>query len=317
MPRDSDPRLCIMGLNQYSKLSNILDALPGDDLVEVLTAPTGRPGHGVRTLFRAYVASFVLNTASISAALRRIQDDPRLTEIVGGTPTKQAVSRFLTKLKDHPGLLDACMAALVDGVREFLPDLGESVAVDSTDIKAWSGRRRLDPDAQSSVKTGTDGRPHWWYGFKTHLTCDTRYELPLYAFVTPANKSDVQQLPPGIEGVRAMGLNPTHVLADAGYDSYANIAYVEDMGAVPIIRRKKLKNRTLPEPTKAWWTLYRKRTGIERIFGRAKDFRRLNRLTLKGLEKATVHCLCAILALLAGALAALLLGQPELVRCVA
>ena len=81
--------------------------------------------------------------------------------------------------------------------------------------------------------------------------------------------------------------------------------------------RNSAISRVLPEPTKAWWTLYRKRSGVERIFGRAKDFRRLNRLTLKGLAKATVHCLCAILALLAGALAALLLGQPELLRCVA
>ena len=209
------------------------------------------------------------------------------------------------------------MAALVAGVREFLPDLGEHVAVDSTDIKAWSSWRRSDPDAQSSVKTGTDGRPHWWYGFKAHLTCDTRYELPLYAFVTPANKSDVQQLPPGIEGVRAMGLNPTHVLADAGYDSYANFAYVEGIDAVPIIKRKKLKNRPLPEPTTAWWTAYRARSGVERMFGRAKEHRRLNRLTLKGVQKATVHVLVSLLTLLAFALAALLLGfAGDLRSCV-
>ena len=70
----------------------------------------------------------------------------------------------------------------------------------------------------------------------------------------------------------------------------------------------------LPEPTKAWWVLYRKRSGVERIFGRAKDFRRLNRLTLKGIEKATVHCLVSLLTLLAFALAALLLGFADDLR---
>ena len=303
-----------MGLSQYTRLSNILDALPDNGLVDALTAPTGRPGHGALILWRAYVACFVLNSSTISAGLRQIGDDPLLSEVVGGAPSKFALSRFIRKLKDHTDLLDACMASLVSGVREFLPDLGEQVAVDSTDIKAWSSWRRSDPDAQSSVKTGTDGRPHWWYGFKAHVACDTRHEIPLHGFVTPANKSDVQQLPPSIEGVRAMGLNPTHVLADAGYDSAANIAYVEEIDAIPIIKRRKLKGRVLPEPTKAWWVLYRKRSGVERIFGRAKEHRRLNRLTLKGLAKATVHCLTAMLTLLAHALATLLLGLPEQVR---
>ena len=304
-------------LSLRERLKLIVEALPSTGIIERLTAHTGRPGYGVDVLFRAYVAVFVMNAPTISAGLRAIEDDPALMEIVGAAPTKYALCRFIKKLKDHTDLLDASMAGLVSGVREFLPDLGEHVAVDSTDIKAWSSWRRSDPDAQSSMKTGTNGRPHWWFGFKTHLTCDTRYELPLYAFVTPANKQDVQQLPQGIEGVRAMGLNPTHVLADAGYDSRANIEYVESIGALPIIKRRKLKGRVLPEPTKAWWTLYRKRSSVERIFGRAKDFRRLNRLTLKGLDKATVHCLCAILTLLASALAALLLNRPDLIRRIA
>ena len=69
--------------------------------------------------------------------------------------------------------------------------------------------------------------------------------------------------------------------------------------------------------TKAWWVLYRKRSGVERISGRAKDFRRLNRLTPKGVQKATVHCLVSLLTLLAFTLAALLLGfAGDLRACV-
>lgn len=303
-----------MSQSHYTRLAGVLDTLPDGELVSVLTAATGRPGHGARVLFRAYMACFVLNTTTISAGLRLIEDDPTLTEIVGGAPTKFALSRFIRKLKDHTDLLDACMASLVGDAHVLLPDLGEHTAVDSTDISAWSSWRRSDPDAKSSVKTGTDGHPHWWYGYKCHLTCDTRYELPLLAYVTTANVSDVRQLPPSIEGVRAMGVNPTHVLADAGYDSMANIRYVESIDAAPIIKRKKLKNRPLPEPTKAWWAVYRQRSGIEHLFGRAKEFRRLNRLTLKGLARATVHCLCSILSLLAGAVAVLLLDRPDLIR---
>ena len=303
-----------MSQTHYTRLAGVLDTLPDDEIISRLTASTGRPGHGARVLFRAYMACFVLNTTTISAGMRLIEDDPALTEIVGGTPSKFALSRFLRKLKDHTDLLNDCMAALVNGVREFLPDLGEHVAVDSTDIKAWSSWRRSDPDAQSSVKNGTDGRPHWWYGYKLHLACDTRYELPLYAKTTPANLADITQLPRLMDGVRALDFAPTHLFADAGYDSAKNFAYAESIDAIPIIKRKRLKNRPLPEPTKAWWTLYHERSAVERIFGRAKEFRRLNRLTLKGWAKATVHCLCSILALLAGAVVALLLNQPESIR---
>ncbi len=70
-----------------------------------------------------------------------------------------------------------------------------------------------------------------------------------------------------------------------------------------------------------WWWKYGNppkspfANSIERIFGRAKDFRRLNRLTMKGLDKATVHCLGSILVLMAWALAALLLGHDDIIRC--
>ena len=106
------------------------------------------------------------------------------------------------------------------------------------------------------------------------------------------------------------------VLCDAGYDSRANNQIVEDYGAIPIIKRNP-RGHQVPQPTNEWKEIYSTRSGIERCFGRAKDFRRLNRLTMRGLAKATVHCLCAMLALLAGALAALLLGCPEVMRCVA
>ena len=66
--------------------------------------------------------------------------------------------------------------------------------------------------------------------------------------------------------------SPTHVLADAGYDSAANRSIIEGYGAIPVIKQhptRKLKIATGP--------IYSKRSSIERIFGRGKDFRRLNR----------------------------------------
>jgi hypothetical protein len=133
-------------------------------------------------------------------------------------------------------------------------------------------------------------------------------------------------------------ISPAHVLADAGYDASENFRYVyEEMGAVPVIRINKRRGQpSSDKPSHHSKTLlhardirhrfgyvpsdsdtaeiYRRRQGVERLIGRAKDFRRLNRLTLRGIEKATVHCLVSMLTLLAHALAALLLDEPDRVR---
>lgn len=287
------------------RLEAIFSSLP-IDMLEALKAPTGRPGYGPEVLFRAYLATFVLNSSSISAGLRSVADVPALAEAVGGTPTKYAVSRFIAKLKDTE-IMGQVMAIVSTRLRELVPDIGDVVAVDSSDIKAWSSYKRTDPDAQSSRKKGNDGRMRWWYGYKVHLISDATYEIPLGAYVTPANVSDMHQIEPSLERLMAA---PTHVLADAGYDSAANRSIIEGYDAVPVIKQhptRKVKITTGP--------LYSKRSSIERIFGRAKEFRRLNRLTMKGLKKATVHCLGSILVLMAWALAALLLGHGDIIRC--
>ena len=112
---------------------------------------------------------------------------------------------------------------------------------------------------------------------------------------------------------QSVGLPPSYVLADAGYDSIRNRELVEAHNAIPIIKRNP-RGRVYPKPTIDWYSLYAKRTSIERVFSRLKDFRRLNHLTLKGLSKATVHCLVSVLTLLAHALVSLLLGCPDTLR---
>lgn len=289
------------------RLDAILAVLP-DDLLSTLKAPTGRPGYGPKTLLRAYVATFVLNSSSIAAALRAIADNPQFTNAVGGAPTKFALCRFIAKIKDTD-ILQRVMSLVGTSLKELLPDLGHTVALDSSDVDAWSSYRRTDPDATSSRKKGTDGRMKWWYGYKLHMVSDAEHEIPLGAYVTPANESDMHQVGPSLSLLPAP---PRFVLADTGYSSAANRQIVEEYHAVPVIKPHPRHKVQITNDA----TLYAKRSSIERIFGRLKDFRRLNRLTMKGLEKAAVHCVTSVLTLMLWALASLLLGSNDLIRCV-
>ena len=49
--------------------------------------------------------------------------------------------------------------------------------------------------------------------------------------------------------------------------------------------------------------IYRSRTSIERFFGRMKQFRRLNNITVRGWGKVTVHCTVPLIVAQAWALA--------------
>ncbi|MCH7594736.1 MAG: transposase [Chloroflexi bacterium] len=104
--------------------------------------------------------------------------------------------------------------------------------------------------------------------------------------------------------------------ADRGYDALQNYrGIVEDFGAVPIIpmramradakkRRPGSEYRTecaIPRDSKEWKRLYAMRTGIERLFGRAKETRRLERHCYRGIEKVELHCLLSVLTLQAKA----------------
>lgn len=58
-----------------------------------------------------------------------------------------------------------------------------------------------------------------------------------------------------------------------------------------------------------WQALYAKRTSIERLIGRLKHYRRLNKITVRGIEKVMIHSLLSVIVTQASAIA-----QPQAPR---
>ena len=58
----------------------------------------------------------------------------------------------------------------------------------------------------------------------------------------------------------------------------------------------------VPRSTPRWKRLYDKRSSVERVFGRLKEFRRLDKITLRGKQKIELHCLMAVITMQAMAL---------------
>ena len=118
-------------------LSETLDSIDATPLLFRLRlyCLTGRPGHSLRALRRAYAASFLLNLPHTNALIRQIKADPALRRLCGFgdvLPHRTTFNRFIRRLSRHADLVEAALAGLTDRLKALLPDLGETVAVAAT-----------------------------------------------------------------------------------------------------------------------------------------------------------------------------------------
>ena len=316
-----------------AKLEGVFDALDDSDLLSTLNGKVHRgcQGYPVAALWRSYLASYVLNIPTVASLTRALASNPAFATVCGihpaAVPTEATYSRFVAKLARHQDQVQAVMDATVARLREALPDFGKVVAIDSTDVSAWShphgrGRNASDPDAHWSKKRANRGGDKWWFGYKVHFLADAKYELPIKVMVTPANVADSQTVKPLLEGQQ-----PDVVLCDAGYDAGHVYETIHDVGAIPIIklnlrgrksegrvahrsnaRQQALALREHPgvdRDSPQWSHLYSKRVSIERLIGRAKEFRRLTAFRQRGLWKMALHARLSTLTLAASAVALL------------
>lgn len=258
------------------RLVMVLEALPSDRLIATMEAGrwTGRKGYSVRGMWSALIAGLFYQCSSLAEVVRLLERD-RDTRIVCGfskdtLPSEDALSRFMKKLVQHEDLLEECFASLVEQLRQRLPGFGDKLAVDSTDIKAYSNGHRdgpSDPDARWGAKgaghhggtktdSGAEGKGkkrrdlYYWFGYKLHLVVDAVYELPVSFMVTPANEADTTQMKVLLEKAvpDEAEVKPAAVIADKGYDSQANCRLVfQEYGAAPIIPIRERDDMQQPD----------------------------------------------------------------------
>ena len=245
----------------YAELRAILDGLNPFPILSRLQLYrcTGRPGHPLRALWRAYVTSFLLNLPHTNALIRRLQEDPELCRLCGfecALPSRRTFNRFIARLSHHSDLVEVALVGVTSRLKEVLPDLGEVVAIDSTAVRSHSNpnrRRRKqvsDAEARWGVKhsakakeKGTD----WFFGYKSHAVADVKYGVPLAHIITAGNRNDSPMLPK----VMRKGENlyswwgPKVAIADRGYDGKQNHEWLDKRGVLPIIHIKELAKKGL------------------------------------------------------------------------
>ena len=141
-------------------LANILDSVDATPLIGRIKADrfNGRHGYEPQVLWRAYLASFLLNMHRTNALIRRLEEDATLRRVCGfgrKFPHRTTFNRFITRFGRHQDLIEDCMAVLVTEMKKALPDLWERVAIDSTTVRSHSHPTRA---ASVTVKPATQRR---------------------------------------------------------------------------------------------------------------------------------------------------------------
>ena len=241
------------------QIRDILNSIDATKLIARLQAYrwTGRRGYPLTAMWRAYVASFILNLGSTNDLIRRLEDDLEIRLLCGfsSLPHRTTFNRFIRRLEAHRNLVEECMVDLTDRLADALPGFGEKVAVDSTVVRTHSNPNRKmvsDRDASWTRKNDAgskDGEPIWHFGHKYHVIVDATYDLPIYGCTTTASFSDMRTLTALLDTAaeKHRWFQPEYVIGDKGYDSEDNHRDVLERDSIPIISIRDMPKKKLRE----------------------------------------------------------------------
>jgi hypothetical protein len=209
---------------------------------------TGRPGYPVRAMVGLALVKSLYTLPTWTRTVSLVRDHAGLRAVLGAIPSVDAAYRFTIKLRAHGDMLAACINSVIAALQEAKPEMGETVAIDGSDLPAYANgqkyvsrggalrKRFSDPDAtwghRSSISTRSGGG---YYGYKVHAAVCTVTGLPLAWQVETAKDSEIPIVPVLVDIMHAREFTPAVLVLDRGYDSEAVYETVEGYGMRPVI----------------------------------------------------------------------------------
>jgi transposase, IS5 family len=183
--------------------------------------------------------------------VRLVNEHMALQAVLGcedGVPSEWACYRFAAKLRAHTELLDACIGRVIESLHAKVPDYGQDVAIDASDMPAYANGQRYvskngpererfsDPDAswghRSAISTRKGGG---FYGYRLHAAVCTKTGLPVAWTVETAKANESMFSAPLIDAARARGLTVETAAMDKGYDIERVYGECADRACLPLI----------------------------------------------------------------------------------
>ena len=278
----------------------------------------GRRGYGARTLLGACLVKAIYAIPTWTRVADLISEHHALADTLGGTPSHWACYRFARKLRGERGRIAGCIDNIAAALREHEPAMGREVAIDASDMPAYANGQRFlynhgperrvysDPDAswghRSAVSTRKGGG---FYGYKIHAAVCAITGLPLAWQVETGRRNESLYVAPLLDAARARGFVAETCAMDRGYDNNRVYAECHERGVAPVVplRKGRIQPETpIKRDTAEWSRLYKRRTSVEREFGRLKHDYGLAFLRVRGINRVRLHTDLTMLSRLALAL---------------
>ena len=264
----------------------------------------GKPAYPALVLFKGLVLQRMYNLSDVDLE-DQINDRFSFRRFVGlgvsnDVPDATTFCRFRQDLLGQK--LSEKLFHLVLGQLLKKGNFRQGVSVDATVVESSrrprttldvipEDRTEPDPADQVTVSHSDDTEAAWlkkgkktYYGYKVHMAADSVYGLVVGGHVTPANRSDMNELGELLAEIPAeIG---GRCYADKGYTSQANRDVVRQKGFKDGIMDRAVRGKAL-----TYWQKVRNkcissvRCGIERIFGTFKRCRDFVRSRYVGLAK--------------------------------
>ncbi len=215
---------------------------------------TGRPGYPVRTMVGLCLVKAMYALPTWTRVVALVKEHWALQRALcceGEPPSVWSAYRFQQKLRDHWPMVERCIDAVVEGLREKLPSYGRDLAIDASDMPAYANGQRdigeveepkrfSDPDAawgrRSAISTRKGGS---FYGYRLHLSACTATGLPVSWRVEPANVYEGWQVPMLLDEARRRGAIADTAAMDRGYDVPGVHADCAERDCLPVIPLKR------------------------------------------------------------------------------
>jgi hypothetical protein len=251
-------------LGDLERLRLALDGMDDEPLMLKLEKRRGkgRNDYPLRVMWNLTVAMKIFGHRSVASFRRELSRNSQLRKICGLNdfapkkhlvPPERVFTGFFKLLQQEQEELDGIFTAEVDTLYDMLSSFGKHLAGDGKYLDSYAKRpskegvagtdSRTENDARFSVKeyhyTGNDGKKHTkketHYGFKAHIVCDTKTELPIAFTVTKANRDEKKEMLGILNGFDEKRKDRAGSVAlDRGYDSTSMIRCIKSMGAAPI-----------------------------------------------------------------------------------
>ena len=240
---------CIEILGDLERFLLALMGMDDESLMQRLEARrgNGRNDYPVRVMWNMLIAMKVFGHRTVESFRRELGRNSQLRKICGLddfankkhlVPPPRVFTKFLKILTQEQGNIDGMFDGMVMELAERLPEFGKDAAGDGKYLDSYAKCGQKDPnpdagdraerDAQWGVKEypyndkngNLQVKKEYHFGFKAHLICDVKTELPIAYSVLTANSDEKKAM---IEMIGKIPLQirsrMEHLMLDRGYDS--------------------------------------------------------------------------------------------------